>query len=310
MGQRSSTETVIALVQAFLDRRTWSQADLARRLSLSTVAVRKKLVELQGPFHLEREEDHPHVYWSVPKDWFPGGVFFTRAQLPELLRLLGRLPRSKARDVVLETVFRHVPRDGDSEALRGAVIPALATANEQEYLAVVEDAAARKVPLAFEYFTASRSTLTARFASVHRVVLGPPARFIATCHRAGALRWFRVESIMRARLDAAEPFRATTEAAVGTFHAASVDGFHASGAPATLTFTVREPDARWVKVNLLAPMDAEELPRGGIRVTVRTSALKQVARYVVGLGDAARAETPALVEAVSALARGALDRRA
>ena len=83
--------------------------------------MRKKLVELQGPFHLEREEDHPHVYWSVPKDWFPGGVFFTRAQLPELLRLLGRLPRSKARDVVLETVFRHVPRDGDSEALRGAV---------------------------------------------------------------------------------------------------------------------------------------------------------------------------------------------
>ena len=76
MGQRSSTVTVVQLVQAFLEQRTWTQKALAERLEMTTPAVREKLKELQGIFRLEREEDHPHVYWSVPKDWFPGGVIF------------------------------------------------------------------------------------------------------------------------------------------------------------------------------------------------------------------------------------------
>jgi hypothetical protein len=39
---------------------------------------------------------------------------------------------------------------------------------------------------------------------------------------------------------------------------------------------------------------------------VETNALRQVARYVVGLGAAASAETPALAAAVRELAQGAL----
>src|SRR5258708_19203057 len=95
VGQRSSTDTVIGLVQAFLERRTWTQADLARRLEMGVPAVKKRLEELAGAFNLEREEDHPHIYWSVPKNWFPGGVLFAREQLPDLLRQLSRLPRGK-----------------------------------------------------------------------------------------------------------------------------------------------------------------------------------------------------------------------
>src|SRR5215203_5356345 len=74
VGQRSSTVTVVQLVQAFLEQRTWTQKALADRLEMTTPAVREKLKELEGVFRLERQEDHPHVYWSVPKDWFPGGV--------------------------------------------------------------------------------------------------------------------------------------------------------------------------------------------------------------------------------------------
>ena len=312
MGQRSSTVTVVQLVQAFLEQRTWTQKALADRLEMTTPAVREKLRELEGIFNLEREEDHPHVYWSVPKDWFPGGILFTREQMPELLRLLMRLPQGKARDGLLDTVLRNLPK-GDPRAGAGglspAVVPPTATKQEEQYLSVVEDAAAKKVTLGFHYFTASRGQMSTRHASVHRVVLGRPARFVATCHREDKLKWFRIENIVSAHLDAQEPFRAADPKSVEQFLRASVDGFNAGGAAAELSFVVRDPESRWVQTNLLPTMKVEALPDNRIRVTVETNAILQVARYVVGLGAAASAETPALAAAVEVLARGALGER-
>jgi predicted DNA-binding transcriptional regulator YafY len=310
VGQRSSTVTVVQLVQCFLDQRTWTQKALAERLEMTTPAVREKLKELQAVFHLEREEDHPHVYWSVPKDWFPGGVVFSREQLPELLRHLLRLPQSKTRDGLLETVLRNLPpnmrQGGTVRSLPAAVVPPTATKQEEDYLALIEDAAAQKRALWFRYFTASRGQMSIRHASVHRVFMGRPARFIATCHREDKLKWFRVENILSAHLDANEAFRSSETKAIDAFHRASVDGFNAGGAVAELSFVVREPEARWVQTNLLPTMKVEPLPNGRIRVTVETNAILQVARYVVGLGAAATAETPALAEAIEVLARGAL----
>ncbi|MDB4935415.1 MAG: hypothetical protein JWP87_2387 [Labilithrix sp.] len=306
MGQRSSTVTVIELVQAFLERRTWTQKELADRLEMTTPAIREKLKELQDIFHLEREEEHPQVYWSVPKDWFPGGVVFKREQLPELLRHLVRLPKSKARDGLLATVLGNLPNGGGVEALPTAVVPPSATKQEEDYLALIEDAAAQKRSLWFRYFTASRGQMSMRHASVHRVVLGRPARFVATCHREDKLKWFRVENILSAHLDPQEPYRPSEHKAVDAFLRASVDGFNAGGAVAELSFLVREPEARWVQTNLLPTMKVATLPNGRIRVTVETNAILQVARYVVGLGAAAVSETPALAEAVEVLARGAL----
>ena len=306
MGQRSSTVTVVQLVQAFLEQRTWTQKALAERLEMTTPAVREKLKELQSVFRLEREEDHPHVYWSVPKDWFPGGVVFTREQLPELLRHLVRLPQGKSRDRLLEAVLRNLPKGGAAGELPTAVVPQATTKQEEDYLALVEDAAAQKQPLWFRYFTASRGQMSIRHASVHRVVLGRPARFVATCHRDDKLKWFRVENILSAHVDPQEPYRPAQTKAIETFLRASVDGFNAGGAVAELSFVVREPEARWVPNNLLPTMKVMTLANGRIRVTVETNAILQVARYVVGLGAAATAETPALAEAVEVLARGAL----
>ena len=305
VGQRSSTETIVAILQAFLERRTWSQAELARHLGVSAAVVKQKLAELsERHLRLERQEDHPHVYWSVGKDWFPGGVLFKGTQLPELLRQLGRLPRSKAREELIATVLRHLPgapgASGD-----GGVVPPTASAQEDEYLAVVEDAARQRTALRMRYFTASRGSLEERHASVHRVVVARPARFIATCHKANALKWFRVENIMSARLDSQEEARATSDQALEAFDAASLDGFNQGGSPVTFAFFVREPESRWVERNLLERMRSETVP-GGVRVTVETNGLLRLARYVVGLGAAARSETPALAEAVAELARGAL----
>ena len=72
------------------------------------------------------------------------------------------------------------------------------------------------------------------------------------------------------------------------------------------SFTVRAPESKWVARNLLEGMHAEP-HAGGIRVTLATSGLDRLARYVVALGAAARAETRELARAVGTIARGALE---
>ena len=302
MGQRSATETVAALIGAFLEQRTWKQADLARRLEMTTPAVKKRLDELTPWLKLEREEDHPHVYWSVPKDWFPGGLLMKREEVPELLRLLARLPKSKARDRLLERIIARIPQD----ASQASVVAPDASPREEQHLGVIEDSARAGKPLRFRYFTASRGAEGQRHASVHRVFPGPPARFVATCHRSGGLKWFRVDNVGDAALDPHEPFRSATEKIVEAFLGESLDGFREEIAPTeTVTFFVRDPEARWVARNLLQGMKADQ-ERGGIRVTAVTKAVPVVARYVAQLGEAAEPETDSLTQKVEELAKGAL----
>jgi predicted DNA-binding transcriptional regulator YafY len=304
VGQRSSTETAIALIQAFLEQRVWTQAELARRLEISVPAVKKRLDEMTAAgFPLESEKDHPHVYWSVPKDWFPGGLLIKRDEVPDLLRQLGRLPRSKARDKMLDVIIGRIPQQAASGP--SSVVAPRVSAREEQHLAVIEDSARAHTALRFRYYTASRGTETVRHASVHAVFPAPPARFVATCHRTELLRWFRVENVSDAALDSSERYRPATETAVDSFLSESIDGYREEVASETVAFFVREPESRWVSRNLPSGMNAE-VENGGIRVTVQTSALLLVARYVVQLGDAARAETPTLAAKVAEIAQGAL----
>jgi len=302
VGQRSATDTVAAIVGAFLENRIWKQAELARRLEMTTPALRKRLEELAGPLRLDREEDHPHVYWSVPKDWFPGALIVKRDEVPELLRLLGRLPRSKARDRMLERIVERIrPAEPPDPAAQPEVSP-----REELHLAAIEDSSRKHKALRFRYFTASRGAEGTRWASVHRVFSGPPARFVATCHRANCLKWFRVDNVSDAALDPQETYRPADDAAVSAFLAESLDGFRDEASkPQTLTFFVREPESRWVARNLPAGMKYEDAG-GGIRVTAHTAAISVVARYVTQLGEAATPETPVLAEKVAEIASGAL----
>ncbi len=116
-------------------------------------------------------------------------------------------------------------------------------------------------------------------------------------------------SVSDAKLDPREPFREADSKDVDAHSRASLDGFHEGGAPAKHVFFVGDPDARWVARNLMEGMAFEEVPNG-IRVTLETSALKRLARYVVGLGGSARALTPALEAEVIALAKGAIEANA
>ena len=140
---------------------------------------------------------------------------------------------------------------------------------------------------------------------MHRVFPGPPARFVATCHRARTLKWFRVDNVSDAALDAHERAVGAKDDAIHAFIAESLDGFHEGGPAQEVAFFVREPEARWVARNLMSGMKAEDRA-GGIHVTVTTSSLGHVARWVVSLGAAVTCETPTLAAAVATIARGAL----
>jgi predicted DNA-binding transcriptional regulator YafY len=97
VGQRTPTETLFGIVAAFVEQRTWTQADLARKLETQTATIRRRLGELQaGGFKLERSEEPPHVYWSVPKNWFPGALPLQAEEVTDLLRLLARGPAERA----------------------------------------------------------------------------------------------------------------------------------------------------------------------------------------------------------------------
>jgi predicted DNA-binding transcriptional regulator YafY len=305
MGKRSNTDTVVAILQALVKDRTCSQADLARRARVGSQVVRKHLEELvENGFPLERDGEPPQVLWSVPRGWFPGAVIFESETVPELLRQLSRLPRSTVRERLIRKILAAAPRPTPAPPGAPAVLTPQRTESEETHLTLAEDAAMRRVTVELKYLTMGRDAAEWRHASVQSVVPGPPARFIAVCHRTGVLKWFRLDNVQRAHFDGSEPFRLADPAQVDTMLKESVDGFHQGGA-IRCSFFVREPESRWVAHNLPVSMSPEPAS-GGTRFSTTTAGVLRLARFVVGLGAAARAETPELAAQVKELACGAL----
>lgn len=304
MGSRSSTDTLVQIFLAFLRQKTWTQADLARACEIRVPAMRRRLEEMRAHgVPLECQEEHPHVYWSVPHGWFPGGVVLELEDVRDLLRIVSRSPAGALRSRALRRLLQALGSPGGRPD--GAHVVPPNSPIEESFLSLVEDAAERRVPLRVRYYSVSRGAFEVRHVSVHRLVPGPPARIAGVCHKDDKLKWYRLESFASAALDEAETFRARTAAEVEAFVAASLGGFHAPEAATEQSFFVCDPDARWVERNLPGPMRVERLP-AGTRFVVQTAGLPVLARFVVGLGQAARAETPELAEVVRELAQGAL----
>lgn len=307
MGQRTSSETLAAIIGAFWKQHTWKQAELAQQLGLSVRSVRKHLEDLaSGGWPFERQEDPPHVYWSVPKKWFPGGVLLTADHVGALVHLLVRTPPSAERAALLRAVMEVAPSVVSSAMDR--VVPPRTSDVEERLLPTLLDALARRSALRLRYFTASRGSLSTRHVSVQRVFVGPPTRFVAYCHRAKALRWFRLDYATAVVADADTAYVDVPEDDVETLLTSSVDGFGGDEV-VRVAFFVREPEAHWVAWNLPDGLLAESV-RGGLLVEAETAGLLPIARFVVGLGEAAEPRTPELTRLVAQLASGALKRAA
>jgi predicted DNA-binding transcriptional regulator YafY len=309
MGRQSGSKTAIGLVAAFIKKPVWAQADLARQLGIGVPALRRRLAELQDAgVKLETEEDHPHVYWSVPKKWLPNAVQLEPADVVTLTRLLTRMPASPTRNRLLSRVLAATAhtssRVGTSEAPPPVMVPSL-DPREEQWLPLVEDAAQSRRPLNVSYLSTGERGFERRAISPQRVLVGPPARVLAVCHRNDGLKWFRVDRMIQAELGAGADFRARPRDEVDRAIRTSVNGFRTAADATLVSFRVRNPDARWVRGNLPPPLEADDLD-DGIRVRGTTSAVIQVARFVIGLGGAATAETSELRAAVRELAEASL----
>ena len=224
MGIRSGAETPAGILLAFYRCRQWRQASLARELGVTVETLLRSLRALsaQGMPLVRDDSDRPHVWWRVPKDWAPSGVLFAREQTPSLLRVLARSPRSQDRDGLLAHAAR------SARASDGAPTQVEATSlseMEQAWLATVEDAAERRIALGIRYFSASQGRTDWRYVSVQRVLIGPPSRFVALCHRSGTLKWFRVENISQGKLDPETRYRTASEDKVLAFQRETVGGY-------------------------------------------------------------------------------------
>lgn len=307
MGQRSQSETIVKIFQAFLAQRTWRQPELARHVGVQTHALKKKLDELTAEgVPLERSEESPtDVYWSVPQRWFPGGAYFDGEDLERLLRLLAGLPEGDDRDRLMDAAARCLSGDVDAATRLREVVIAPPASPEMKHLNLITDAAREQVVLACRYYSEASGRESRRFLSVQRVLPGARARFVAMCHRSASLKWFRVDNVLEASRASEEPYRAADPEALRELLETSVEGYFNPGEAQELSFRVRYPEARWVEKNLLPGMRVEH-ERDDLRVWIRTAAVQHVARYVVGLGEAARPETPSLAEEVLSIAHGAL----
>jgi len=255
---------------------------------------------------LERDEEANQVYWSVPHAWGPTGVFVPASDIDPLLRMLVRHPKSAVRDGVISRLLAALPQPELWRRLLDVVL-AGHTSAENGFIDLVEDAAAQQSTLHARYYSSHRGKIEWRWLSVQRIVL--PERFVAWCHKAERLKWFRLDRVLDARFDSGVAYHPdpTTEA----FIEASVDGFAGQEPIREHRFWLRTPDDRWVVPNLPFEAVASETdPERGTMVAVRSHAVLAIARFVAGLGGVARVETPELREVVLLLAREVLQTNA
>lgn len=308
MGARDNYETITRVIQAFSAQGTWSQAELARKVGVGTPALKRVLANLEAAgMPLVKDEDHPHVYWSVPKHWFPGGVLFDLDDWDVLVHAVLGIADERRRQKLLGRLLAGrgpAPKVREGlERLHGAVAATPLLPEESEAILLIERSTFEAVPLSMHYYSASSGTLAWRTVSPQRV-MPDRLRLVAHCHAHNVLRWFRIDNIQRARLAPDETWVAVSHEEVEAFIASSVDGFH-DGTEQELVFRVRAPESHWVRRNLLPGMQAEELAGGALRVTARGAA-PIVARFIAGLGGSAVAEGEGLRALVRDVAEGTL----
>jgi len=299
VGRRSSTETVVAILVALLERRTWEQAELARRVGVATRTLRRCLDEMtRSGIPLERDEEPPRVYWSVPAAWLPGAASLSGAEVAGCVRLLARLPRTDDREALLARLLgpRAVPSHAnDRDAMA-----------HDRALGIVEDSLRQRVALRISYRAASTGKTERRHVSVQRVEHVDPPRFVAVCHRDDQLKRFRVDRVEGAEAAPAEPFRGRSADEIRAYIDGSFDAFRA-GEVVPIAFSIRDPEARWAVFWLPSERCTVSRNEDGVRVEGVTAGLVTLARYLVGLGGAVSIESELLREEVRRIAREALE---
>jgi len=303
VGSKSKTETPLRLLAALLEKRTWTQAELARHVDVQPQTVKRCLEELlEAGVPLEREEETPQVYWSVPQSWLPEGVHLPRGHFVDLLRRLARGASPGEHDPLLKHLVDAAP------SLRGMV-------------ARIQDShVADNAPLS--------SALMAQLEDAwdsHAVILSyrktdggeveprhcSPARFVdryqhllARCHKSGRARRFRLDRILGVTRAVGVDYKPLSEAEVHDELAGSVDGFRAPGPLVSVRFRLVGEGSGWMRDTLPEDLVYEPIASGYL-VHGETGALEKLAAKLVTYGAAVRYDDEGLREAARAVVTAA-----
>ncbi|HTU61902.1 MAG TPA: HTH domain-containing protein, partial [Polyangiales bacterium] len=148
MRPQGRMETLAQIIVELMCARTVSQAELAKRLEVSSRSIRQSVLDLvSAGMPIERSEDHPHVFYSVPRDWVPHGLSLTASEARELMQLLARVPSAGARRAALiARLGIHEPGLALNLTLADALEP-----GELAFLEELEEAALERRALQVRY---------------------------------------------------------------------------------------------------------------------------------------------------------------
>lgn len=308
MGRRAAHETVIQLVGALLRQRRWIQSDLARELEVEVRTRRKYLEELRrvDP-RLERRVEGNVAVWQVPRGWAPLAIPLEPREVGRWLRALA-LTLGPGREALLEKLQQLLPAEQRYAALREVVLVPSLDAREEHAFGVLLEAAQARQPVRMRYHSVARGELHERVVSPHRLAVDGALRLLATCHRDGALKWFRLSAMEEPVVHPRERYREADAGALERKLRTSVDGFSA-GEPEWIEFAVRR--ARWAAVARALPQRVREeelrFEEEWVHARLETAGVKLWARHLLGLGEGVRVPEGALREAMKAMLREAID---
>ncbi|MBL8681237.1 MAG: WYL domain-containing protein [Myxococcales bacterium] len=292
-----------------VERRSVSQAELARDAGVDSEVIKARLEELReaGVPLSHRREGRGNV-WTVAKHWFPSGVVFDRDEASKLLVLLLRLRRSTDRDAFLERIVsatigaKQIPRITESaraiDGTPGDVDDA------EEHRTNVQRAIMDRQAISVRYQKAGDDEPEWRTVSPQTVVNAEKPYAVVLDHRSGELKHFRFNRMKRVLREQSVSYREADAKLVESKVKRSVHGY--DGAPLeTISFVIHDSVWGRAKDNLPFTPTTLEKTDGGWRIVVETTGRPVIVRFLLAYGTHVTIETPSVRNEVVAHAREA-----
>jgi predicted DNA-binding transcriptional regulator YafY len=311
VGASDRLSRLLALVPWLLHRQGVPIAEAARQFGITETQLVKDLELLfvcGTPGHLPDD--------LIAAEWESGHVYLDNAEpiarplrlgLDEAvtllvgLRTLAEVPGLHDREAVESALAKLSAAAGDAASAAAAVSVDLTAGAQEQMLAVLREALAGRRRLRLRYLVPARDETTEREVDPMRLSsVGRRWYLEAWCHRAEAVRVFRIDRMVCAELldqDGTPP--------PGTVGRDLTEQLFLHSADDTLVVLDLHPSARWVAEYY--PVETmTELP-GGLRVQLYAADPRWVARLALRLGGGVSIASPGwLADQASSAARDAL----
>lgn len=304
MGKRPLTEKLLSIILAFHAQARWEQAALARKVKLSVDQLRDRLKQLNDAgMKLRHTFDANSAAWTMEQGIFPDGIVFQREDVWALLVALKTAPSTTERTMALERIFR-------VKAVSSKAKNARRSDDDEKPVAFLGELTSamlgRKV-VRVRYVPTSGEE-SERVLSVHFTTGVGNLRFLATDHGdpKQQLKWFRVGRLRNVMQATAVGYRDCPRDEVLAYEQESAWGYHGNGPPVVFSFVATADAWRIIESNMPAPAIATQVVSGGVRVTVRTTAVTVWARYLTGYIGGVTPETAVLRDEMLAIVQAGM----